>query len=260
MLRPLQSTSSHISISISIFLLNIQPAFTSRSPRSSVSVFPAPHFLPVPTQAWPATRLSVAWNSLLCSGHPGSFPSQRSQLRWCFMQRSDRDSFTAAPSRPGCSSSSESCSLSQTVVYIISFYGPSLKDVFLTRGLILAHCSLLHPELCQVNGNRSVQLSSVAQSCLTLCDPMDCSTPGLPVHHQLQEFTQTHVHRVGDAIQPSVIPFSSQLQSFPASGSFPRSQFFTSGGQSIGISALASVLPMNIQDSFPLGWTHWISL
>ena len=49
----------------------------------------------------------------------------------------------------------------------------------------------------------SVQFSSVAQSCLTLCDPMNHSTPGLPVHHQLLEFTQTHVHRVGDAIQPS---------------------------------------------------------
>ena len=49
----------------------------------------------------------------------------------------------------------------------------------------------------------SVQFSSVAQSCLTLCDPMDCSTPGLPVHHQLPEFTQTHVRRVDDAIQPS---------------------------------------------------------
>ena len=52
-----------------------------------------------------------------------------------------------------------------------------------------------------------IQFSSVAQSCPTLCDPMDCSTPGLPVHHQLPEFTQTHVHRVGDAIQPS--PLSS---------------------------------------------------
>ena len=61
-------------------------------------------------------------------------------------------------------------------------------------------------------------------------------------------------------ISSSVIPFSSYLQSFPASGSFPVSQFFTSGGQSIGVSALASVLPMNIQDSFPLGWTGWISL
>ena len=49
----------------------------------------------------------------------------------------------------------------------------------------------------------SAQLSSVTQSCLTLCDPMNCSPPGLPVHHQLPEFTQTHVHRVGDAIQPS---------------------------------------------------------
>ena len=48
-----------------------------------------------------------------------------------------------------------------------------------------------------------VQFSSVAQSCLTLCDPMDGSTPGLPVHHQLPEFTQTHIHGVGDAIQPS---------------------------------------------------------
>ena len=51
--------------------------------------------------------------------------------------------------------------------------------------------------------DQSVQFSSVAQSCPTLCDPMNYSTPGLPVHHQLPEFTQTHVHRVGDAIQPS---------------------------------------------------------
>ena len=69
----------------------------------------------------------------------------------------------------------------------------------------------------------SIQLSSVAQSCLTLCNPMNCSTPGLPVHHQLPEFTQTHVHRASDAIQPShpVIPFSSCPQSLLASGSFP---------------------------------------
>ena len=61
------------------------------------------------------------------------------------------------------------------------------------------------------------------------------------------------------AISSSVVPFSSCLQSFPASGSFPMSQFFTSDGQSIGISASASVLPMNIWDWFPLGWTGWIS-
>ena len=106
------------------------------------------------------------------------------------------------------------------------------------------------------------QFSSVTQSCLTLCDPMDCSTPGLPVHHQLPEFTQTHVHWVGDTIQPShpVIPFSSWLQSFPASGSFQISQFFASGGQSIGVSTPALALPMNIQDWFPSEWTGWISL
>ena len=61
-------------------------------------------------------------------------------------------------------------------------------------------------------------------------------------------------------ISSFVIPFSSCLQSFPASGSFPMSQLFASGGQSIGVSASASVLPMNIQDEFPLGWTCWISL
>ena len=100
-------------------------------------------------------------------------------------------------------------------------------------------------------------VSSVAPSCPTLCHPKDCSTPGLPVRHQLPELTQTHVHRVGDAIQPSH-PRSSlllRLQSFPASGSFPMSQFFTSGGQSIGVSASVSVLPKILQDSFPLGLT-----
>ena len=61
-------------------------------------------------------------------------------------------------------------------------------------------------------------------------------------------------------ILSSVVPFSSRLQPFPESGSFQMNQFFTSGGQSIGISASASVLPMNIQDWFPLGWTGWISL
>ena len=61
-------------------------------------------------------------------------------------------------------------------------------------------------------------------------------------------------------ISSSVIPFSSHLQSFPASGSFQMSQLFASGGQSIGVSASASVLPMNIQNWFPLGWTGWISL
>ena len=90
---------------------------------------------------------------------------------------------------------------------------------------------------------------------------MNCSTPGLPAHHQLPEFTQTHVHRVDDAIQPfhPVILFSCP-QSLPASGSFPMSQIFTWGGQSIGVLASASLLPINIQDWSPLEWTGWISL
>ena len=75
----------------------------------------------------------------------------------------------------------------------------------------------------------SVHFSSLAQSCPTLCDPMNCSTPGLPVQHQLSEFTQTHVHRVSDAIQPShpLLSLSSPApQSFPASECFPMSQLF----------------------------------
>ena len=92
------------------------------------------------------------------------------------------------------------------------------------------------------------QFCSVTQSCPTLCNHMDCSMPGFPDHHQLPELAQTHVHRVDVAIQPSVVPFSSCLSSFPASGSFPMSEFFTSGGQSIGVSASASVFPVNIQD------------
>ena len=100
-------------------------------------------------------------------------------------------------------------------------------------------------------------LSSVQSlSYVWLCNPMDYSTPDFPVHHQFPELVQTHVHRISDAIQP----FSSLLQSFPASGSFPVSQFFTSGGQSIRVSVLASVLPMNIQGWFPLGMTGLISL
>ena len=111
--------------------------------------------------------------------------------------------------------------------------------------------------------HKDIQSSSVAQSCPTLCDPMNRSMPDLPAHHQLPEFTQTHVHWVGDTIQPSyplLSPFSSRPQSFPASWSFQMSQLFPSGGQSIGASASTSVLPVNTQDWSPLGWTGWISL
>ena len=90
-------------------------------------------------------------------------------------------------------------------------------------------------------------ISSVAQSCLTLCNPMDCSMSGFPVHHQHPELAQTHVHPVSDAIHLIFCPpLLLHLQSFPASGTFQMSQFFTSGGQSIVIPASASVLPMNI--------------
>ena len=83
-----------------------------------------------------------------------------------------------------------------------------------------------------------------------------------PPYHQLLEFTQTHVHRVSDAIQPShpVVPFFSCPQSLPASESFPMSQLFAWGGQRIGVSALASFLPKNTQDWPPSEWTGWISL
>ena len=158
----------------------------------------------------------------------------------------------------------------------------------------------------------------VAQSCLTLCNPMDCSPLGSSVHGILQamilERTAMPSPRgsslprdrtrpssvqfirsvVSDSLWPhepqharppcpsptpriypnscplgqwchltisfSVVPFSSHLQSFPASGSFQMSQFFASGGKRIGVWGSASVLPVNTQDWLPLGWTGWISL
>ena len=90
----------------------------------------------------------------------------------------------------------------------------------------------------------NVQFSSVTQLCPTHWDPMDCSTPGLPIHHQLPELTQIHVRWVSDAIQlshPLSSPFPLAFSLFLAAGSFPVSQFFTSGGQSIEVSASASV-------------------
>ena len=107
-----------------------------------------------------------------------------------------------------------------------------------------------------------VQFSSVGQSCPTLWPhglqharpPCPSPTPGVYTDSCPLSWW------CHPAISSSVIPFSSHLQSFPASGSFPMSQFFASGGQSIGVSASASVLPMNIQDWSPLGWTGWNSL
>ena len=96
----------------------------------------------------------------------------------------------------------------------------------------------------------------------SLLDPMDCSTPAFPVYHQLPVLTQTHLYRVGNAIQLSHLS-SPSLPAFNLSQHqdlFPKRQFFTSGGQSIGVSAWASILPISTQDWFPLGWTGWISL
>ena len=103
-----------------------------------------------------------------------------------------------------------------------------------------------------------IQFSSVSQSCPTLCNSMDCSTSGFPVHHQLLEVTQTHVHQVCDAIQPSH-PLSS-----PSPPAFSLSQhqgFFQSVSSSHQV---AKVLELQLQHQsfqwFPLGWTGWICL
>ena len=103
---------------------------------------------------------------------------------------------------------------------------------------------------------------SVAMSCPTLCDPMTCSKPGFPVLHHLPElFKLMSIETVMPSTHLVLChPLSSCLQSFSASGSFLMSQLFTSGGQSIGASASASVLPMNIRGWFPLGLTGLISL
>ena len=115
-----------------------------------------------------------------------------------------------------------------------------------------------------MNNENSLYTVSVQFNCSGMSDsvtPMDCSTPDFPVHHQLLELAQTHVHRVGDTIQP-FHPLSSPSppQDFPASGCFPVSKLFASGGQSIGVSASPSLLLMNIHSRFPLGWIGLISL
>ena len=103
---------------------------------------------------------------------------------------------------------------------------------------------------------------SVTQVCLTLHNPMDCSMPGFPVLHHLPELAQIHVHWVSDAIQPShpLPPLLLLPSIFSSIGSFIISNLFASGGQSSGVSASSSILPINIQDWSPLGWTGWISL
>ena len=117
----------------------------------------------------------------------------------------------------------------------------------------------LHHNLIRGTYNQFCSVQSLSH--VWLCDPMDCSTPGFPVHHQLPECTQTcplsrWCHPI---ISSSVVVFYSHFQSFPALGSFQMSQLFTSGGRSIGVSASTSVLPMNSQDWFSVQWTGWLS-
>ena len=125
-----------------------------------------------------------------------------------------------------------------------------------------------HTDMPIINGTENdtmskIQFSSVAQSCPSICDPMNRSTPGLPVHHQLPEFTETHVHWVGDAIQLSH-PLSSPFPPAPNPSQHQSLfQWINSSHEVVkvlGVSALASFLPKNTQDWSPLEWTGWVSL
>ena len=107
-----------------------------------------------------------------------------------------------------------------------------------------------------------LSFSSVAQSCLTLCDPMDRGMPGLPVHHQLLESTQTHVHWVSDVIQPShslSSPSPPALNPSQHQGLFKWVSFSHQAAKGL-VSVSTSILPVNTQDWSTLGWTGWISL
>ena len=146
---------------------------------------------------------------------------------------------------------------------LLWFMSSSVLPMFSSKSFIVSSLtfrSLIHFELIFVYG---VQFSSVTHSCPTLCGPMDCSTPGLAAHHQLPEFPKTHVHKVGDAILPTY-PLSSP--SPPAfnlcqhQGLFQWVSSLHQVAKVLEFSASASLLPMNIQDWFSLGWTGWISL
>ena len=131
----------------------------------------------------------------------------------------------------------------------LSFY----HVVFITN---LTKSSFLHFSKL----NASVQFSSVTQLCVNLCNPMDCSTPGLPVYHQLPELAQTHVHQVHDAIQPShpLCPLFLLPLNFPSIRVFSSESALTIRWPKYWSFSISP--PMNIQCQFPLEWTCWISL
>ena len=127
------------------------------------------------------------------------------------------------------------------------FPGLKIQVLHNGEGGVLSHS--LHPI------SSSIQFSSVTQFCLTLCNPMDCSMPGFPVHHQLLELAQTHVHWVGDPIQPSHPLLSPSLPIFNLSQHQGLFQWVSSSHQLARVLELqASAFPMNIQDWLPLDW------
>ena len=144
-------------------------------------------------------------------------------------------------------------------MYLCQFPLPSKYDgINMTEYMppvpVFGYCSNCYNDFCCC--------CSVSKSCLTICDPMNCSMPGFPVLHYLLEFAQTHVHWVSDAIRPSHPLFPPSPPVFNLSqhqGVFFNESVFMSG-QSIGVSATTSVLTMNIQGWFPLGLTSLVSL
>ena len=144
-------------------------------------------------------------------------------------------------------------------IHFFTIDEPTLTQRSHTKSIvyITVHYVMLHILWVWTRAYVSIIISSVAQSCSTLCDLMDCSTSGFPVHHQLPELAQTHVHWVGDAILPSHPLLSPSPPAFNLSQHQGVFQWVSSShwGQSMRVSASASILPMNIQDWFPLRLT-----
>ena len=155
-----------------------------------------------------------------------------------------------------------------------SFNHSLIKTEYFEQLVFGRHCSYW---VWKINSWRSFQtekwdIQQIQFSCSVVSDslrPHESQHAGLPVHHQLPEFTQTYVHQVSDAIQPShtlsspspSTPNPSQHQSqWKSQWTFPMSQLFARGGQSTGVSALTSFLPKKSQGWSPSEWTGWISL
>ena len=162
-----------------------------------------------------------------------------------------------------------SLSPSLSLCFLVLLYdGVTLWAHTFRCGLLLSSAFWVNSMLCLLmlfpsqSWRSDIQFRSFTQSCLTFCYPMDCSTRlpcTSPTPRDCSDSCPSS-QWCHPTISFSIVPFSSCFLSFPASGSFPMSQFFASCGQSTGVSASASVLPMNIQDWSPLGWTGWISL